>query len=255
MPAEGPQTTGAGAGADGAGAARAASDAPDPGSAKGDASAAADGAVPGEASARDASDAGALPTSCAAGSSSSVCLPPLPYAKALCNEDYPTLALAMFQKGTPWTRGYSMTKSAAWNASGGASSNEPMAMYEELIVLRERKNTTGIEVSGASTSYDVLRWDGSCVTLQSGEFVFDRPGKVASAPIVWKRLEEHVRDALKDAEELRPTYLAHRRECKGATMGSVTKECEKLDREFSRAIAEYVRERGGVPLPKKLPRP
>ncbi|MSP26434.1 MAG: hypothetical protein EXR75_15030 [Myxococcales bacterium] len=147
-----------------------------------------------------------------------------------------------------------MTRSAAWNASGGASSNEPMALHEELIVLRERKNTTGIEVSGASTSYDVVRWDGSCVTLQSGEFVFARPSKIANAPIVFKRLEEHVRDALKDQEGLRPTYLAHRRECKGATMGAVTKECEKLDGAFSRAIAEQVRERGGVPTPVKLPK-
>lgn len=248
-PVEAPPTTGPQGGVADAASAR------HDGSAKGDASAASDGAPPSEGSTSGANDPGALPTSCAAGSSSSVCLPPLAYAKALCNEDHPTLALAMFQKGTPWTRGYSMTKSAAWNASGGASSNEPMAMYEELLVLRERKNTTGIEVSGAGTSYDVLRWDGSCVTLQAGEFVFDRPGKVTSAPIVWKRLEEHVRDALKEAEALRPIYLAHRRECKGATMGSVTKECEKLDREFSRAIAAYVREKGGVPLPKRLPKP
>jgi hypothetical protein len=197
-----------------------------------------------------------LPITCAKGSTDKVCLPPNHIAKGLCNEDFPTVALAMFAKGTPWTRGYSVTQSVAWNASGGASSNERMNMYEEIIILRQRiADTGGIQVSGSGTSYDVLRWDGSCVTLQEGEFVFDNPPKITNARVVLKRLEPHVRDALKEADDLRKLYLDHRKECKGVTVGEVSKECEKLDTKLSDAVAAYVRNKGGVPAPKKLPKP
>ncbi len=197
-----------------------------------------------------------MPTTCAKGSSDKICLPPGYLAKAFCNEDFPTVALAMFAKGTPWTRGYSVTTSAAWNASGGASSNEKMNMYEEIIVLRVRgaDTSSGIQVSGAGASYDVLRWDGSCVTLQEGEFVFDHPPKITSARVVLKRLEQHVRDALRDTTDLGQLISDHRKECKGVTMGDVSKKCEELDGKLSVAIANYVREKGGVPAPHKLPK-
>lgn len=161
----------------------------------------------------------------------------------------------MFAHGTPWTRAYSVTTSAAWNASGGASSNEPMAMYEELLILRRRgSDTGGIQVSGAGASYDVLRWDGSCVTLQDGELTFQNPPRIANARVVSKRLELHVRDALKDTPELSKLFQAHRKECKGVTIGDVSKECEKVDGQLSTAIAAHVRDKGGVPEPRKLPR-
>jgi hypothetical protein len=196
-----------------------------------------------------------MPKRCANGSGDSVCLPPPYLAKGLCNEDYPTVALAMFAKGTPWTRAYSMTTSAAWNASGGASSNEKMNMHEEIVVLRKRgADTGGMQISGMGNSYDVLRWDGSCVTLQEGELTFQRPSKITSARVVLKRIEVHVRDALKEAEPLAKLYQAHRKECKGVTMGSVSKECEKLDAQLSTAVALHVREQGGVPEPHKLPK-
>jgi hypothetical protein len=203
-----------------------------------------------------APEAQGMPSRCADGGAGAVCLPPAYLARALCHEDYPTVALAMFARGTPWTRAYSMTTSAAWNASGGASSNERMAMHEELLILRRRgADTSGIQVSGAGASYDALRWDGSCVTLQDGELTFQVPPKVASARVVLKRLELHVRDALKDVPELSKLYQAHRKECKGVTIGDVSKECEKLDGQLSIAVANYVRERGGVPEPHKLPKP
>lgn len=197
-----------------------------------------------------------MPTKCTESASGSVCVPPDYFAKALCNADYPTVAVAMFANGTPWTRGYSVTTSAAWNASGGASSNEKMKMYEELVVLRHRApSTDGIQVSGSGNSYDVLRWDGSCVTLQQGELSFNTPPRIASARVIFKHLELHVRDALKQDPELRPLYLSHRKECKGVTMGAVSKKCEKVDQAFSEAIAAQVRAVGGIPTPHKLPQP
>ncbi len=196
-----------------------------------------------------------MPDKCSERSTAEVCLPPDYFATALCNKDFPTVALAMFAEGTPWTRGYSLTTSAAWNASGGGSSNEKMVRFEELLVLRQRvPKAGGIQVSGSGTSYDVLRWDGSCVTLQQGELTFRVPPKKRNTRIVYKRLERHVRDTLKLVPELRPTYLRHRKECKGVSMGAVSAKCEKVAYVFSDAIAAYVRKSGGVPTPKKLPK-
>jgi hypothetical protein len=218
---------------------------------------AADGAAAasGGDAAKDEGGADALPTACAE-TKDKVCLPPAWLARGLCNADFPTVALAMFANGTPWTRAYSVTTSAAWNASGGSSSNEKMTMYEELLILRKRgaDNTSGIQVSGAGASFDVLRWDGSCVTLQEGEFVWDRPPKIANARVVFKRLEMHVRDGLKDAPDLSKVYADYRKECKGVTSGDVSLACEKLDGQLSVAIAQYVRDKGGVLPPKKMPK-
>ncbi len=215
-----------------------------------------DGASTGEAAApKAAAEPKGMPETCSDRSTDEVCLPPGYFATALCDADYPTVALAMFANGSPWTRGYSLTTSRAWNASGGGSSNEKMLRFEELLVLRQRvPKAGGIQVSGSGTSYDVLRWDGSCVTLQQGELTFKTPPKKRNARVVYKRLERHVRDALKLIPELRPTYLKHRKECKGVSMGAVSAKCEKIAYVFSDTIAAYVRKSGGVPTPKKLPK-
>src|SRR5437870_2451879 len=82
------------------------------GTAKDEAKPAGDGAAP-AAPGDAASDGGdGLPDKCAE-IKEKVCLPPPYVARALCNADFPTVALAMFANGTPWTRAYSVTTSAA----------------------------------------------------------------------------------------------------------------------------------------------
>jgi len=194
-----------------------------------------------------------LPDACAS-KSGDYCLPPPTLSKALCNRDYPTVALAMFAKGTVWTRAYLRTKTRAWNASGGGSSNEMMAVSEEVLVLRHRKRKRGgMQVSGAGDSFDVLRWDGACVTLSSHELTTRAFSKPKNARIVFKRLERGVRDVLKKVEAIRPSYLKHRKECRGVSMGRVSKACEKADSVLSRTLARHVRDQGGVPTPQKIP--
>jgi hypothetical protein len=194
-----------------------------------------------------------MPDSCDS-KSGKICLPPGWLSHALCDRDYPTIALAMFAKQSPWTRGYLRTKTRAWNASGGGSSNEMMAFDEEVIVLRHRKaKKGGIQVSGAGESYDVVRWDGGCVTLASHEMTLTPPPRPMHARIIFKRLELDVRDVLKRVDSIRPAYLKNRKECKGVSMGRVSMACVKADAALSQAIAKHVRDTGGVPEPKKLP--
>ena len=48
------------------------------------------------------------------------------------------VALALFAKSSPWTRGYLKGDVEAWNASGGVSSGDKLLFDEEVIVLVRR---------------------------------------------------------------------------------------------------------------------
>lgn len=196
-----------------------------------------------------------IPTQCAKRSEGGeICLPSKKFARGMCDGDYPTVALHMFAAGTPWTRLYLTRETKAWNASGGGSSNEKLAFDEEVIVLRHRApNAGGVQIEGMGASFDVVRWNGACVTLSAGEVTRRAPRKPKNARIVWKRLERKIRDVLKRDEGLRPHYLNHRKSCKGVSMGVVSKSCVKFDAVLSDAVATYARNGGQIPAPTKLP--
>jgi hypothetical protein len=175
--------------------------------------------------------------------------------KRLCGGFYPDVALTMMGKGTPWQRAYLRVKSVeAWNASGGMSSAEKIVFEEELLILAHREaNTGGIQVSGAGGSYDVLRWDGTCASLQEEEVALRGSSTPKFAKIPWKNLDEKVRDALTADDKIGKVYAERRRECKGATMGDVSAKCQKADDMLSKVVVDYVRAGGSVPAPAKLP--
>lgn len=204
----------------------------------------------------DASEeATGLPTKCASTTDDGICLPPKGFVKKLCKDDYPSVALALFAADMPFKHAYVAIPTEAWSAGGGATP-EKMPVDEELLILAFRdapKPGGGMKVSGVQASYEALRWNGTCVTLGSSELRWDAPPNPINARIIFQRLESGIRDALKRDENLRPLYLEHRKACKGVSMGKVSKECEKLDAEFGRALAAHVRERGGVPTPENLP--
>jgi hypothetical protein len=185
-----------------------------------------------------------------------VCLPPNKFVAQLCGYNYPTVAVAMFGQGTPWTRAYVTHETEAVNASGGGSSGDMLKIDEEVLVLRHRgpSQPGGIQVSGADGSYDVLRWDGGCVTLHPSELRFDPPnGAPRTARIVWGEIEYDIREKLKENETIYQTYVKHKRACKGQSFGQVSKKCVDADEELGLVIAEYIRSNGIPAPPKKLP--
>lgn len=195
-----------------------------------------------------------LPTECA-DKSAKLCLPPAAFVKRLCAHAYPEVALAMFAKGTPWSHGWLRVKTAdAFDATSGVSSDNKLVFEEELLVLAHRQaDTGGMTVSGAGGSYDVLRWDGSCASLTDEEVSLTGTSTPKAAKVVWKTLDEKVQTALLSDDKINKTYLARRKECKGATMGDVSAKCEKLDDQLSAVVIEYVRRGGAVPAPPRLP--
>jgi hypothetical protein len=195
-----------------------------------------------------------LPTKCAV-ERDGYCLPESQWVDRLCNEQRRTVALSLFAKGTPWTRGYLTRKTKAWNASGGVSSEGDLEWDEEVIVLRRRDdgNTKdGMQVSGMG-GYDALRWDGGCVSLASEELTLTAPPAAKTPHLVYRLLDEPLREALREDKAIDEAVKKQRQECKGATMGSVSDKCEKADKALGRAIVAYVRGGGALPQPSKLP--
>jgi hypothetical protein len=195
-----------------------------------------------------------IPEACA-GESKDPCQMPKAFVKKLCGGVFPELALMLFQKGTPWKRGYLSVKEAApFNGLGGPSAEEKLVYEEELLVLTEMKaQTGGMQVSGAGASYDVLRWDGTCATLSAEEVRFATPAKPKHALIPWRILEDATQNALLANESLAKVAAERKKECKGATMGSVSAKCEKADRSLNDLVVEAVRTGTTVPKPSKVP--
>lgn len=210
----------------------------------------------GERSAENAAEATpesgeALPTKCF--KEGAVCSPDPKFVKRLCNGKFPSIGLYLFSNPA-WTRGYLTRRTQAWNASGGASDSGWVEFDEEVLILYARKaDTGGIQVSGAGGSYDALRWDGSCVTLQSEEVTMSKAPAPKNPPIDFRYLDDETQEALRKDEKVNAAWLARRKECKGATSGDVSLKCVKADADLTKTVIGYVRGGGTIPPPKKLP--
>lgn len=199
----------------------------------------------------------ALPTGCSAEQSikdAKACLPAPSFAKKLCGGIYPEVALGMFAKGTPWTRVWLAGDVEAWNASGGLTHRAKLAFDEEVLVLsRHGAGGGGIVMTGAMASYDVLRWDGTCVSVMEGELTTRRPPAPKPAAVPWSRLEETTRRALLASPKVKATRDNLDRSCSSVTSAAEKKTCEKADKAFVAAVADFVRAGGALPAPARRP--
>jgi len=182
-----------------------------------------------------------------------VCTVGKDFAKRVCQSTYVNVALAMFAKGTPWQRGYLTRKTQAWNAEGGASVAGFVEFDEEVLVLFSRVPPKGGMMVTGMGGFQTLRFDGSCVTLQTEEVTFKRPPAPKYPRIEWRWLEDGMRDAFRKDSKVDAAYLAQRKECKGVTSGDVSKKCLTADQKLVDAIVEHVVSGGEVPAPTKLP--
>lgn len=193
-----------------------------------------------------------VPTTCE--TTDKFCLPPVAFVKRLCGGFHPDVALGLFAKGTPFTRGYMTRDTEAWNASGGASSSDKLLFDEEVLVLYRRvPDTGGMVVSGSGGGYDVLRWDGTCASLMAEEVRLQVPARPRFASIPWKSLDPKTKEALEANEKVGKIVSERRKECKGATIGSVSEKCEKVDKQMSAVIVDYIRGGGALPKTESLP--
>lgn len=62
-----------------------------------------------------------------------------------------------------------------------------------------------------------------------------------------------MREAMRNDAKLDKAYKDRQKECKGATMGTVSDKCVKLDTALSDAIVAHVRSGGDVGKPARMP--
>jgi hypothetical protein len=195
-----------------------------------------------------------MPTECSKEGGSDICVPPASFAKRVCQAGSPEMALVLFAKGTPWVRGYLRRDTEAWDASGGPSSAGKLKYTEEVLILVKRTpNTGGMVVSGAGGSYDVLRWDGTCASLQAEEVTTRPIDNPLWADIPWRKLDDNFQEALRKDDKLSNLVVEQKKECKGVSAGQVSDKCEKATKALSKAIVRFVRGGGALPPPPKLP--
>jgi hypothetical protein len=180
-----------------------------------------------------------------------LCVVPKGFAKKLCSGVYPEVALSMFAKGTPWTRLWLAGDVEAWNASGGRTARTKLSFDEEVVILAKHgaAQTGGIVMTGAMASYDVLRFDGSCVSVLEGELTTARPPTPKPAFVPWTRLEEATRHALLTSPKVKASEAAFEKACNMADK----KSCEKAERAFTQAVLEHVRSGAALPEPSRRP--
>lgn len=202
----------------------------------------------------EATGPAAIPTSCH--KQGIACTADPKWVKKLCSDVYADVALYLFQPTSPFTRGYLTRKTKAVNASGGVTSgDEWLAFDEEVVLVYERSAAAGgMQVSGAEGGFDAIRWDGSCVTLDTTEVTTQKAPSPKRARIEWRFLGEDVQDALKAIPAIRDAVTARKQECKGAYSGEVSKKCVQKDEALMKAIADAL-SKGEVKLPEPAKRP
>ena len=139
------------------------------------------------------------------------------------------------------------------NASGGASLlGDKLRRGEEVIALKRNGVNNGVETSDIG-GYDVLRWNGACVTVHDGEYAARPLSELEHARVEWRELGLPTRQALEADPRVGATYEEKRRQCRGATIGRVTAVCEDYDKKLVDAVVRFVRDGGSLPKPKKVP--
>jgi hypothetical protein len=192
---------------------------------------------------RDAPPLAEMPSECAR-EGAATCTPPAAFVERLCSRRSLDVALAMFRKGTPWRRAYVRGDLEAWYAGARRTSPKQLRFAEEVLIVADRSGSASdVKISG-SASYDVYRWDGSCVSLMQGELTFRAPGVPVVANIPWLHLDEGLQNRL--ASDRRINYLndKRRKACKAFGDSSLKQRCDEAKLDLSLLIADYVR-RGG----------
>jgi hypothetical protein len=195
----------------------------------------------------------AIPQTCAEGQAEGICAPPRSFVKVLCGTyPKPDVALIMFSKTSPFTRGYMNRNLEAWYTSGQQSTSAKLVFDEEVIVLAHPKpRAGGMVIGNGGTPYDVLRIDGVCSSVETESITLKRPPSPKYAIIPWQHLEKNVRDALLADPNIAKADATRRKECKGTTsLGVISPACAKADDRLSITIADYVAHGGQSPLPK-----
>ncbi len=191
-----------------------------------------------------------LPSACADGP---ICSLPADFAERLCAGAYPEVALRLFSPATPWKRAYLQRSFKAWHVGGRGELRELRA-GEEVLIARTNRGTEGNEDLGGR-AFDVLRWDGTCVSLMEDEISFRKPPSASVANIAWKKLEPAYQTALFEDRHLESLRASQTRACEapGVEKEPAKSKCELATRQLSLAMAQSIGKGKELPAPASIP--
>jgi hypothetical protein len=178
------------------------------------------------------------------------CLPPRAFIKRLCQDAYPGAAIGLFEKSSPFSRGYVTRRNIkAVNTLGGPSSDVNLDAGEEVLILTRMAGPGAgeMQVSGMG-GYEVLRWDGTCATLSDGELASRPPPSPRHGPLDWRFIDTNIQKALLVDPAIGEARREQRKHCHGVTVGRVSAACAKADARFYERVVATVR--GGIELPE-----
>jgi hypothetical protein len=129
-----------------------------------------------------------------------------------------------------------------------------MNFGEEVVVLKRRGpgNAKGVQISGP-TDLDVLRWDGTCATIREEMFVTYNPGQMTTPRIVWKYLEDPIRETLLKGPMVVRAQANERKHCRESSANNPSAECDKAMLRLTEAIIVAVRLGAASPAPTSAP--
>lgn len=177
------------------------------------------------------------------------CFPSLEYVKRLCSGSYPDVALSLFAKDSPWGRGYISHDTFSWNTFGARTSRAKVSEGEEIVLLRKHDAQGGIIVTGSAVTYDALRWDGSCVSVDTSEFSTKKPAGSKRMPLAWDKLEDATKQSLRGSPKVAAMLTRLEKDCAGSDKA----KCDRADAALSGAIVEQVRSGMPLPVPSRHP--
>jgi hypothetical protein len=185
----------------------------------------------------------AFPDRCADDNAKGVCGVPDDFTHEVCGgRPKPDVALVLFAKGSPWTRGYVKHNTEAWY-TGSRSSKSALKSQEEVVVLRHPDAHGGIIVNGGGGPFDVMRLDGACATL-SGDEVSLKHLEAPKHPLVpWRQLDPRVRQALLADQSVSEASTAYDGDCRD----SASPACGKAGTKLTAAIVSFIARGGKVP--------
>jgi len=173
-----------------------------------------------------------------------VCSPPDDFGKEVCGGyAKPGVALKLFAKGSPWTRAYLRGNVDAWYA-GGRSARATLKFDEEVIVLSHRAPAKGTIVVSNDAPFEVIRLDGNCATLSSGELTLKRPPAPKYPVVPWRLLEVRVQKALES-----DPVVAEASTDFGNGCTEPTPACAKAGAKLTKAILDFMGRGGTIPTP------
>jgi hypothetical protein len=184
-----------------------------------------------------------------------LCLPPRAFIKRLCQDAYPGAAIRLFEKSSPFSRGYVTRRNIkAVNTLGGPSSDVNLDAGEEVLILTRTAGPGAgeMQVSGMG-GYEVLRWDGTCATLSDGELAARPPSSPRHGPLDWRYIDTNIQKALLVDPAIGEARREQRKHCHGVSVGRVSAACAKADARFYERVVATVRSGIELPEPERLP--